>query len=706
MATSRQERMQERMRGAGRHQVEDVSFGFVLPVEEDEQPDIVEEPAPAAAAVVAPPPPPALAPAPARPPPNTSIKRKNLADRGENFAKDAAVTGVLATSAALPPPPPPGAVSSSSLEQQMQRRRTTPQAAVRTVGQQHESSQQKKQRQSSGLRRVSYADEIGGIAEDEEPEQRQQLPRRSPAQQKRASQIPSSPAAVAAASTPGSVVLAEEVGESPVDAPGSGRRRVLPISERSARVVGSSVLLQRMLEDMDETAEHPASSPLERLAATRRSGESLRSSGVSSQQQRSNTRRRSARLSGSSPVGGGRGEDESAVPVSGGDDDDEIEDSVPEVEVVAQEQKQNHEDEEPAEEIDEQEAARRLGRKRPRRSIPTASPDLGSGLMDGMEPEHEEPEPEPIAKRRRTTKKLIPVSPAVQQQPKTKASKPRTKPPAREKPLPKKQTAARKKKSNPTNEDEDAEADGGSVPITVQRFTKDKTAATQHSKDDNAAGNDDDDGILTTSIPYANRAGVNAVDVLSKLCEELIDALVAKLEQRAQTAEDAATKREQRTMASTLEAFQEELRTRLLEHTIALDTLHALRKRVRVAQKEKLSLRDEIMRVRAERDQVALRMDAIRIRHEADSKEALRHISLSSAMHDIDLAVERGQAAPALSAAEQKKADLAGLELLISRVTDQVCPHSDTGGTLKQIRDFNALLERAAGVLEGRNQLR
>ncbi|MEJ2459841.1 MAG: hypothetical protein P8Y58_17565 [Novosphingobium sp.] len=79
-----------------------------------------------------------------------------------------------------------------------------------------------------------------------------------------------------------------------------------------------------------------------------------------------------------------------------------------------------------------------------------------------------------------------------------------------------------------------------------------------------------------------------------------------------------------------------------------------------------------------------------------------RHISLSSAMHDIDLAVERGQAAPALSAAEQKKAGLANLELLVSRVADQACSRSDGGGTLKQIKDFNAFLERAAAVLESR----
>jgi hypothetical protein len=71
-------------------------------------------------------------------------------------------------------------------------------------------------------------------------------------------------------------------------------------------------------------------------------------------------------------------------------------------------------------------------------------------------------------------------------------------------------------------------------------------------------------------------------------------------------------------------------------------------------------------------------------------------------MHDIDLAVEKGQAAPELSPAEQKKADLANLELLISRVSDQACTGSDGGGTLKQIREFNAFLERAAAVLEGR----
>lgn len=109
------------------------------------------------------------------------------------------------------------------------------------------------------------------------------------------------------------------------------------------------------------------------------------------------------------------------------------------------------------------------------------------------------------------------------------------------------------------------------------------------------------------------------------------------------------------------------------------------------------------MRIRAEREQVGLQMDAIRKKHEADSQEGLKRSTLSSTMHDIDLAVERGIAAPSLETsgtAEQKKAELAGLELLMKSIADQVSPAGENGGALRQIREFNAFLERAAVVLE------
>ncbi|KAF3764468.1 hypothetical protein M406DRAFT_356560 [Cryphonectria parasitica EP155] len=69
-------------------------------------------------------------------------------------------------------------------------------------------------------------------------------------------------------------------------------------------------------------------------------------------------------------------------------------------------------------------------------------------------------------------------------------------------------------------------------------------------------------------------------------------------------------------------------------------------------------------------------------------------------MHDIDLAIEQGRAAPELSVKDQKTADLANLELLISRVTEQACDSGPGGGgVLKQIKGFNAFLERTVAVL-------
>jgi hypothetical protein len=134
--------------------------------------------------------------------------------------------------------------------------------------------------------------------------------------------------------------------------------------------------------------------------------------------------------------------------------------------------------------------------------------------------------------------------------------------------------------------------------------------------------------------------------------------------------------------------------------TILVDTIHSLRKRVRAAQKEKLTLREEILRIRQEREQVALRMDAVRIKHEAETEDAVHRLDLSTAMHNIDLAVDRGRNAPELTPAQRRAAELGNLELAIAKIADQACSKSGNIGTLRQIRDFNAFLERAFVALE------
>lgn len=180
---------------------------------------------------------------------------------------------------------------------------------------------------------------------------------------------------------------------------------------------------------------------------------------------------------------------------------------------------------------------------------------------------------------------------------------------------------AKSKKPAPARAGRTVKAGGSSVPIKIQRFTKPRRL-----DEDDADAVD----ILNIEIPFANRGGVNAVDVLAQMCEEIIDVTLQKLREAFGDAQDSTLRKEFRTKIRALEAFQEELRTRFLEHTIALDTLFALRRRVREAQKQKLKLRERIIQIRAEREQVALRMDAVRVKHDEDSEEFLVRIPHSS----------------------------------------------------------------------------
>ncbi|KAA8577104.1 hypothetical protein EYC84_007108 [Monilinia fructicola] len=214
---------------------------------------------------------------------------------------------------------------------------------------------------------------------------------------------------------------------------------------------------------------------------------------------------------------------------------------------------------------------------------------------------------------------------------------------------------------------------------------------------------DDDDSnadMLNSEIPCATRAGVNAVDVLSQICQELVTAGLETLGDNAIRTQDPAQRLEYKTKIRAIESFSKALQVRLLEHTINLDNSYSLEKRLRESQKKKLSLREEILRVRAEREKVALRMDEIRIAHEKDSHEAEQHEVLNRTAHDIELAVERGR-----SSSSHTDDGKANLELILKRVASEASSASGDGGILKQIKAFNAFMERAALALEGRKNV-
>ncbi|WKT46746.1 hypothetical protein QSH57_011620 [Fusarium oxysporum f. sp. vasinfectum] len=331
-----------------------------------------------------------------------------------------------------------------------------------------------------------------------------------------------------------------------------------------------------------------------------------------------------------------------------------------------------------AEAIDAVEAAKALGRKRPRRSLPSQSP-----VAEPQEQAEEEETEEPAAKRRRGRPSR---SPATQKQPATKPKPPKTKSrTTQEKPLPKqvrrtKQAAKERRVS-----------DGSAIEVTVQRFVNVKKFIK----------GDDEEDQLAVDLPFTT-TGVTAVDVFAQACLEVIDGTVAKFIETLQNTEEKDKKKECRIKIRALQAYKEELTSRLLQLSIHLMDWQSLRKRVRLVQREKLSLREEILRLKAEREQVALKMDAVRIKHEEDTKESKYRLDTSAIMHDIDMAVERGRDAPELSRAQEKKADLANLELLVARITDEASSSSSAGGMLQQVKNFNAFLERAAIALETR----
>lgn len=93
------------------------------------------------------------------------------------------------------------------------------------------------------------------------------------------------------------------------------------------------------------------------------------------------------------------------------------------------------------------------------------------------------------------------------------------------------------------------------IPVTVHRLTK----ATLYGDDDT------DVDILNQEVPFSKRGGVNAVDVLTQVCEEVIEAGLETLEEGGMNAQDTRARKEYRIKLRALEAFQEELRTQMLE---------------------------------------------------------------------------------------------------------------------------------------------
>lgn len=183
------------------------------------------------------------------------------------------------------------------------------------------------------------------------------------------------------------------------------------------------------------------------------------------------------------------------------------------------------EEHEEAEAIDDAQAAALLKKNRGRRvsrNFPAGSPDLGESEISISVP------------KKRKRKHHGDFSPVQQRQPQPKKSIK----------SPKKTTKKAKLRA------------GNPIPVTVHRLTR----PVVYEEDE------PDADILNAEIPCAKRGGVNAIDVLSQICQEIVGTGLDTLEDGGNNCEDPALRREYKTKWRAVHSFGEELQTRLLEH--------------------------------------------------------------------------------------------------------------------------------------------
>lgn len=302
----------------------------------------------------------------------------------------------------------------------------------------------------------------------------------------------------------------EEVRESPVDAPGSGRRTVTNILTTSSKLQNAQNSTPSPAKPSGTPAsrrksqrEEVAASPSIHEDSLERGDLEIDSSNIdnvepSPSRPKRHTRKQNIAVDTPNEV--------------------EKENMLPEDEGLN------------AEAIGDIEAAAILKKhqgRRKSRNIPAASPDLDEAEQQQTKP----------AKTRR--KKQLASSPVQQRQP-------RPHPKAVSKAVANGSTKAPKKAIKKARV-----RMGSPIPVTVYRLT---------SKPDY----DDDESDY--EIPVDKRADMNSMDVFNDLCQEIVSTSLDFIEEGGSNADDPASRREYRTKHRAVKAFGEELDSRLLSH--------------------------------------------------------------------------------------------------------------------------------------------
>ncbi|KAL4761534.1 uncharacterized protein BDW70DRAFT_159794 [Aspergillus foveolatus] len=242
---------------------------------------------------------------------------------------------------------------------------------------------------------------------------------------------------------------------------------------------------------------------------------------------------------------------------------------------------------------------------------------------------------------------------------------------------------------------------GETVPVTVHRLANAALLGGElfeSSDEDNASSPDEVSNIQPTELP--SRGGVNPADVLAQICRETLEKTLTTLKTGIENEANATRRAEWTLRRKAVEAYGAELDGRLSDLSEMLDSNFMLSAKVKKAKRNMLDLRARLDHIRREREAVALRLDAVRREHAREEQTGLARSTINHSLHNLDLALERGQNRTSTTNSESPTA---GLELRLRSLAQSVSSSApgSQGGILSQIKSFNAQLEAAARRLEG-----
>lgn len=158
---------------------------------------------------------------------------------------------------------------------------------------------------------------------------------------------------------------------------------------------------------------------------------------------------------------------------------------------------------------------------------------------------------------------------------------------------------------------------GGTVAITVHRLANTHILDSTHAASDPSDNEQDSaDELEALGKNFPSRNGVNAADVLSQICKEILDKHLTTLDNNiANDAANQAKRSEYARQRKTIEAYGTQLEGRLFELSELLNSNFSLGVQLKKAKREAAEMRNRLLEVRQQRHEITLRMDAVRRKH-------------------------------------------------------------------------------------------